>query len=302
MAEPDLSRPRVSVGLPVYNGERYLEESILAILGQTFTDLELVICDNASTDRTEAICRRYAALDERIRYHRNVENIGGQRNHLRVFELSRGHYFRWAGHDDLIAPEFLERCVCALDNDDRYVLAFPRFDVINEVGNFVDLGAPPPSFVDPLPHERLRAFWRSPRVHQVIYGVIRRDALERTGLMGDWYASDRSLLIELALLGGFARIEEVLHHHREHPGRSIYQADRQHDWATSTSRVPDVSHWKRIWRAISVVRRHDLPRLEQLRVFLEYGRYGATRALYWIPQLLRELGTAVVSLARSART
>jgi glycosyltransferase involved in cell wall biosynthesis len=301
VVEPDLSRPRVSVGLPVYNGERYLEESILAVLGQTLTDLELVICDNASTDGTEAICRRYAALDGRIRYQRNVENIGGQRNHLRVFELSRGHYFRWAAHDDLIASEFLERCVGVLDSDDRYVLAFSRFDVINEVGGFVELGAPPPAFVNSLPHERLRAFWRSPRVHQVIYGVIRRDSLERTGLMGDWYASDRSLLIELALLGGFARIEEVLHHHREHQDRSIYQADRQLDWATSASGSPDVGHWKRIRHAVSVVRRHDLPPSEQLRVFLEYGRYGATRSPYWIRQLLRELGTAAVTLARRAR-
>jgi glycosyltransferase involved in cell wall biosynthesis len=294
-------RPRVSVGLPVYNGENYLEASIRSILDQTFTDFELVICDNRSTDRTEEICRRFAADDPRVRYHRNPENVGAHRNHLRVYELSRGRYFRWTGHDDMMAPEFLERCVEVLDRDPRYVLAFSQFDVIDREGVLVGKGDLPPAFNDPRPHRRLRAFWDSTPVHQVIYGVIRREALGRTQLMGDWYASDRALLIELALLGGFGRVEEVLFHHREHVGRSDYQSNKQLSWAPQTAGTPDLGYWKRLRHAAGLIGRLELPLGERLMVLLEYGRYGARRLWHWAPHLLRELAAAARIPVRSRR-
>ena len=103
--------PRVSIGLPVYNGERYLRESIDSILAQTFQDFELVVCDNASTDETARICEEYAERDPRVRYFRNARNIGGINNANLTFERSRGDLFRWAAHDDVCAPVLLERCV-----------------------------------------------------------------------------------------------------------------------------------------------------------------------------------------------
>jgi glycosyltransferase involved in cell wall biosynthesis len=87
--------PRVSIGLPVFNGEKYLAEALDSILSQTYRDFKLIISDNASTDRTEQICREYAAKDRRIRYYRNEKNIGAPKNFNRVFELSSGKYFRW---------------------------------------------------------------------------------------------------------------------------------------------------------------------------------------------------------------
>ena len=115
--------PRVTIGLPVYNGQNYLVETLESLLAQTYTDFELVISDNASTDRTEAICRQYAAGDARIRYYRNDENIGASANYNRAFELGRGEYFKWAAHDDLLAPTYLERCVEVLDANPDVVLA-----------------------------------------------------------------------------------------------------------------------------------------------------------------------------------
>ena len=91
---------RVSVALPVYNGERYLRIAIEAILTQTYQDFEFIISDNASTDSTEQICREYAAIDKRICYHRNEKNIGAPRNFNRAFELSHGEYLKWATCDD----------------------------------------------------------------------------------------------------------------------------------------------------------------------------------------------------------
>lgn len=287
------TRPRVTVGMPVHNGELHLEAAIQSILAQTFADFELVLSDNASTDRTEEICRRFAALDQRVRYYRSARNIGAHRNHLRVFEVGRGEFFRWSGHDDVMAPRFLERCVEVLDRDARYVLAFTLFDVIDVRGAYIGQGDPPPSFADARPHRRLRAFWRAKPVHQVVYGVIRRASLEQTRLMGDWYASDRSLLIELALIGGFARIDEVLFHHREHIGRSDYQPNKQLSWAPETAGAPDLGHWKRLGHAVDMLRRHQLPPGEQARILVEYCRYGIARGRYWVPQLIRELVTGI---------
>ena len=107
------STPKVSIGLPVYNGERYLREALDSILGQTFRDFELIICDNASTDETAAICADYAARDPRIRYHRQTHNIGATANFNHTFELARGAYFKWAAHDDVLAPTWLEKCVAS---------------------------------------------------------------------------------------------------------------------------------------------------------------------------------------------
>src|SRR3954470_1068595 len=94
-------RPRVSIGLPVYNGQRFLAPAVSSLLAQTFADFELVICDNASTDDTEAICRRFAERDPRVRYHRNEQNVGAAPNFNRALALSTGQYFKWAAHDDL---------------------------------------------------------------------------------------------------------------------------------------------------------------------------------------------------------
>src|SRR5207244_10480282 len=107
--------PRVSIGVPVYNGERYIAETLDSLLAQTFEDFELIISDNASHDRTEGICRAYAAKDSRIRYVRNSTNLGAARNYRLAVELSSGEYFRWANCDDLFAPTSLSRCVEVLD-------------------------------------------------------------------------------------------------------------------------------------------------------------------------------------------
>ena len=107
--------PRVSIGLTVFNSERYLDESIQSLLSQTFQDFELIISDNASTDRTKDIALTYAARDHRVRYVRNRMNIGVAGNFNQVFRLSSGEFFKWAAYDDLCAPDFLFRCVEVLD-------------------------------------------------------------------------------------------------------------------------------------------------------------------------------------------
>ena len=102
------SIPRVSIGLPVCNGEEYPSARIGSLLQQDFEDFEIVVSDNASTDGTAEICMKYAEKDKRLRYYRNDSNIGAGPNYRRVFELSRGEFFKWCAHDDIRKPDLFE--------------------------------------------------------------------------------------------------------------------------------------------------------------------------------------------------
>ena len=150
--------PRVSIGLPVYNGERFLARAIDSLLAQDFVDFELVISDNASTDGTGEISRDYAARDPRIRYHRNERNIGAVGNFNRTLDLASGEYFKWAAHDDWCAPQFLGRCVEVLDDDPSTVLCFTAMGVairtVAALIRFAFVG------VHPRPLVALRVPWR----------------------------------------------------------------------------------------------------------------------------------------------
>ncbi|HEY8468160.1 MAG TPA: glycosyltransferase family 2 protein [Longimicrobiales bacterium] len=250
---PAPAAPTVSLGLPVYNGERYLEETIESILRQSYTDFELIISDNASTDRTEEICRRFVRRDGRVRYRRNERNIGAAPNYNLTFQLARGRYFKWVAHDDLYEPTFLERCVAALDSDPEVVLAYAAAVDIDEHGRFlgnVDFDL----HVDaPHAHERFRYLVCINHSCLPIFGVIRADVLRKTPLMGSYVASDRVLLAELALHGRFHEIPERLFLHREHPQRS-------------TRAIPDLRA-RAVWFDTRLVRGQRLP---TLRVFAEY--------------------------------
>jgi glycosyltransferase involved in cell wall biosynthesis len=214
------SRPRVSVGMPVFNGERYLEETLDSILAQTYPDFELIISDNASTDRTQEICRAYGARDRRIRYFRNETNLGASRNFNRVFELSSGEYFKWAAHDDLCAPQFLERCVDVLDQDSSVVLSYPRAKAIDEHGKVLREFDAKPDLGSPKPRERFYECVCVAHPQVAVFGVIDASILNKTRLIGNYTGSDRPLLGELALLGRFYEIPEYLFSYRNHPQQS----------------------------------------------------------------------------------
>lgn len=231
-AETSMRRPRVSIGVPVYNGDNYLAETLDSILAQTFTDFELIISDNASTDRTEAICRQYAARDHRVRYERNPTNLGAAKNYNRVFELSQGEYFKWNGHDDPLAPSFLERCVAVLDRDPTVVLCFARNRAIDERGEEHDVGAltartfvPKPQLGSPQAHVRFYHAVVADHPQGAIFGLIRRNVLAQTPLIGGYRSSDLTLLGELALRGRFHQVPETLQYRRFHPhqGHHVYK-------------------------------------------------------------------------------
>lgn len=218
---------RVSIGLPVYNGEAYLRDALDALLRQTFEDFEIIVSDNASSDTTGEIARDYAEKDPRIRYYRNDENIGAADNFNRVFALAKGEYFKWAAHDDICAPDFLLRCVEALDRDPGVSVCYPyqvdiddRGEVIGHNPYGVDTGLTEP-------HKRYADVMHYVRGAPAIWGLMRADILRRTPLIGKYYASDLVLLAELALYGRFFEVPEELLMHRDHARRSVYTPSQQ---------------------------------------------------------------------------
>jgi glycosyltransferase involved in cell wall biosynthesis len=212
--------PRLSIGLPVYNGEAFLREALDDLLAQTFRDFELVISDNASTDATEAICREYAERDPRIRYVRSEENRGAAWNFNRSFELARGRYFKWAACDDRCEPTFLERCIEALESDRSVVLAYPRAIDIGDAGEVRGERRWHLHDDDTRPAERFRYQICVDHWCFHVFGVIRADVLRETRLIDRYAASDRVLLAHLCLLGSFREIEDPLFLHRQHAQRS----------------------------------------------------------------------------------
>jgi glycosyltransferase involved in cell wall biosynthesis len=216
--------PRVSIGVPVYNGERYVARTLDSLLAQTLGDFELVIADNASSDGTEAICRAYVMRDPRVSYHRAAVNQGIVANFNRCFALARAAYFKWQAADDLVAPTFLERCVAVLDADPSVVLAFARsviIDANDQPVRRVDYDA---DADDPRAHVRFgRLINIDHKRHsaQEVYGVIRADALRRTPGYERCVRADSILLARLALLGRFRAVEERLFLNREHQDRSV---------------------------------------------------------------------------------
>lgn len=209
----------LSIGLPVYNGERYVVEAINSLLAQTFRDFELIIMDNASTDRTEELCRGAAVGDNRIKYHRSDVNIGPVRNFNRVFHLGTRKYFKWAAHDDTYAPEYLEKCVSILDRYEDVVLCTTRTRLIDDQGQTLQDYVSDLPLDSPFVHRRFRGSLENFMTYE-IFGVIRREALIRTPLLGSFGHADGILLAWLSLQGKIHIVPELLFFNRNHPEKS----------------------------------------------------------------------------------
>jgi glycosyltransferase involved in cell wall biosynthesis len=298
--------PRISIGVPVYNGEAYIAQALEALLGQTFADFEIVISDNASRDRTAEICQAYASRDTRIRYYRSDVVLPPAENHNRAFDLSSGEFFKWAAHDDLCAPTFLERCLEAMERDPSVVLVYPKARIIDNEG------APLVEYTYQLTTGAARASQRfgalvraNHRVHGAfeIYGLVRAAALRQIPPMGNYPRADSLVLARLSLLGRFHEVPEVLFFSRDHGTRSVRALPsrigggrtRLHryigtgpmpplEWWDPTKKgVIDFPEWKVLKEYVASVLNAPLTIKERCACFL---------------QILRWLSTAWMKLAR----
>lgn len=207
--------PRVSIGLPVFNAGRYLRGALDSLLAQDYTDFELLISDNASTDNTAQICREYAAKDGRIRHFRNNANEGAVKNFNRVFELSSGEYFMWAAHDDLWAPTYVSECVAALDGNLAAVCACTHVVLTDEKGELIPRYDGHLNFDSTGLRRRKRVRLLLSRMGWfAIYGLIRSEVLKRCLPIENVFGADLKLMLQLSLLGPFVKVEKPLFFYR----------------------------------------------------------------------------------------
>lgn len=274
-----MAAPKVSIGLAVYNGEAYLAQAIESILAQTFTDYELIISDNASTDRTAEICQHYAVRDARIRYHRNARNIGGANNENLTFSLARGQYFRWAAHDDICAPELLAECVAVLDAHPEVVLCTPVIVKIDAQGNPIGR-LDRQKATAAAPHLRLRDMASMDHWCEESYGLMRAAVLQQTGLQLNYTDSDRTLLAQLSLYGRFYYIPKELFYKRVHAAMStgIYPKWRDRmAWFNPNFKLDEnltCPHWLQFLHYLAIVRCAPLTPAERLRCYQYiFGRW-----------------------------
>ena len=280
------SVPRLTVGLPVYNGEKYLSEALEALLGQTYENFELIISDNASTDGTADICRRYARQDSRIRYVRQPRNIGLAPNHNFVVEQGRGELFKWASSDDVYARKYLERCVEALDKYPKVALAHSWSVIIDSSGTVTKQVGYTVATAAPRAPERFRSMlfdgWGDDTG-----GVIRTDILRRTPLHGSYHFADRTLTTELALYGPFYHVPDRLFFRREHQE----QAERAYPTVRGRCTVLDPRRGNQlhhpvvrlyaeyVWSYVAAIRRAPLSAADRQECYRHLARWVASRVL-----------------------
>lgn len=280
-------KPKLSVGMPVYNGERYLEVAIQSVLDQTFGDFELIISDNASTDRTEEICRDFASKDNRIVYSRNDVNLGAAPNYNRLVEMASADYFRWSNCDDVCAPELHERCVAVLDSNPGAVLAYGKTKIIDEDGNEgedyddnLDLG-------DERPSDRFVKFHAVVGLTNVIYGLMRTAAVRNTAMMGDgsFPAADTNFMGELTLYGKFVEIPERLFYRRMHAASvsaDRANVERQTSFWSAGATQFSLPMWRKSAAYAKAIRRAPIDSREKRRlaVYMLRRTYWGKRELF----------------------
>jgi glycosyltransferase involved in cell wall biosynthesis len=277
--------PRLSIGLPVYNGENYLAESLDALLGQTYEDFELIISDNASTDGTGDICRRYGKQDPRIRYYRQPSNIGLAPNHNFVVEQSTGELFKWASNDDLYARDLLERCVAALDEYPKVVLAHSWTAMIDGSGTVTKALEYPLATASPRAPDRFRSLLFDSGGDDD-GAVVRIDVLRQTAMKESYHHSDRTIITELALHGPFYQVPDWLYFRRDHPERAEracptvrsrcanMDPHRADPWRHPAARL----YAEYIWGYISAIRHAPLPAAERRECYRHLAQWLTSRA------------------------
>jgi glycosyltransferase involved in cell wall biosynthesis len=277
--------PRLSIGLPVYNGENYLSESLDALLGQTYADFELIISDNASTDRTRDICLSYARRDSRIRYFRQQRNIGIAPNRNFVTQQASGELFKVASHDDLYARDLLRLCVEALDEHPEVVLAHSWSAMVDPAGMVTELLEYPVSTAAVRAPDRFRSMlfdgWGDDDG-----GVVRMEVLRRVTPHGSYHFADRTFTAEIALHGSFYMVPDWLFFRRCHPeqaGRlssvrarcARLDPRRARQLTNPAARL----YAEYIWGYVRAIRRAPLTPSERRECYESLAQWAAGRAL-----------------------
>jgi glycosyltransferase involved in cell wall biosynthesis len=242
--------PQVSIGLPVRNGEQFIGKAIESVLAQDYSDLELVICDNASDDSTPDIVRSYVVRDPRVKLHQNESDLGQIENMNRVFELASGAYFRWIGADDWFEPNYISTCTAHLDRHPKLIGVSTYIKYFDDDGNSFYYEYTGERLESPHAHRRFsRMLWLLSSDYRYCdphYTMYRRTALEKTHLCQVAFAPDRILAAEVSLVGPIGHIPECLAYRRRVP--SDYS---QRDFLHRRYRPDEPDKLRRSWGRLS---------------------------------------------------
>lgn len=257
--------PLISIGIPAYNAEKNIGFTIEGLLAQSLGDFELIISDNASTDMTRDVVESYVKLDARIRYERQLTNIGANPNFSYVARCARGEFFKWSSSSDWCAPTFLERCKTKLMAQDDTVLVVPRTRLFQDNRDLANDYEKDVEVIDDAPSVRLQQLMTNLYLNNVMNGLMRVSALKQTRLMERYHGGDVVLMGHLVLLGKFRLLDERLFY-------------RRMETATATALQDQ-----------SAVRRHHYPKLGAYSLF-QYSKcqLGWVRTVLAAPMTLRE--------------
>jgi glycosyltransferase involved in cell wall biosynthesis len=289
----------LTIGLPVRNGARYLGEAIDSIRKQEFTDFEVLVADNASTDETGDIVRAVVEADSRFRYVRHERNIGLIQNWNYLFAHTDSKLFAWMGADDRSDPRLYDRCVKMLAARPDASGAFGQSGKIDSEGNMYDLAPEPARGDHPDPVVRFADFASYTRHQcQMCFAVWRREALAKVRPMMLFPGSDRLLFAELALRGRFVRDPEVLFFNRNHDGRSSwnhYSKFYADAGVVNGPRAVRVHYLRQLWRALS---EPDIPSDVRRRASVRLMEFSARNSM----SLARSAGSATRDSLRERLT
>ena len=219
--------PLVTIGLPVFNGEAFLDRAIQSLLNQEFYNFKLIIADNCSTDNTSLICKKYSEKDSRIEYFRHIENRGASYNFQFVLDQAKTEYFMWANHDDYWFPNFIKELVSILDANNDCIIAFPLSRYIDEEGHFLKQNSCLSKTLQPSHSEkwfnnslRNSSFYKflfadiSSGKLDLSYGLFRKNKFNNSNLVSKWedilWGGDILIIAEILMHGNAYFIDVVL--------------------------------------------------------------------------------------------
>ncbi len=282
-----LEIPKLVIGMPVYNGEKHIAETVESILGQSFGDFKLLISDNASTDKTGDICKEYAAKDSRVIYVRQPKNLGMAPNFNYVFQPGDSSYFKWAAHDDILKPTYLEHCIEKLDANPSLGMVHSPTLRIDDAGLELDL------YNDiGLDGERISdRFWKvlwTVNIYE-IYGVIRSRYVAKTKLAGSYFGSERNILAEVLMQGSIEYLSIPEFARRDHEASLTAMhleskanrdfAQRQKVHATDVKMTGLQTSFIRFKEYFNSIQRFPMPLADRIRCHQALLDWGIKRGL-----------------------
>lgn len=223
-----IDKPKISIGIPVYNGEKLIEKTLNSILKQTYQDFEIVISDNASTDSTQDICKNYVKIDNRIKYHRQSENMGPYWNFNYVLEQALGEYFTWFAIDDIHAESFLEKNLRVLEENSNVVASIsnvkyfgPNLENIEKDNLFQKFKNifkyrfdKPTKFKQVFPaygtYEKKATLYLRMDRSTGLYAVFRKSIIKKSMIVKPFASSDLAIILNVLKHGDFHVIDEIL--------------------------------------------------------------------------------------------